>query len=464
MHSLSLKHIALFKGKNEVDMTQGKIVKLLFNFAFPLLLGNIFQQLYNTVDTWVVGNYVGKNAFSAVGTLNPIINTLLGFFIGFSNGAAVVISRYFGADNKEKVERTVHTFVTVTLIMCIVFTLLGILFTPFMLDLIKSPQSVRLEQEVYLTIYFAGVTGMLIYNMGSAILRAVGNSFYPFLFLVVSAIMNIVLDLVFVIVFHLGTSGVAYATIISQFISAILVVFILLTTKSSVKVKLSKLAIDKMILKDIFRIGLPAAIQMSITAFSNIFVQSYINYFGADCMGGWTAYSKIDQLLFLPMQSLALATQTFVAQNLGKSLTERTRRGVRMALIMSVVSTAICIVPVVVFAPDLVSFFIDSNELGVIEYGTLFLSMISPFYILCCVNQIYGGALRGAGHAEVSMIVMLSSFVFFRQIYLFVVANYISNTIVPISLGYPAGWLLCSFLMSIFYKMNFKDSKLLKAS
>mgnify|MGYP002521661066 FL=1 len=348
--------------------------------------------------------------------------------------------------------------------MCIVFTLLGILFTPFMLDLIKSPQSVRLEQEVYLTIYFAGVTGMLIYNMGSAILRAVGNSFYPFLFLVVSAIMNIVLDLVFVIVFHLGTSGVAYATIISQFISAILVVFILLTTKSSVKVKLSKLAIDKMILKDIFRIGLPAAIQMSITAFSNIFVQSYINYFGADCMGGWTAYSKIDQLLFLPMQSLALATQTFVAQNLGKSLTERTRRGVKMALIMSVVSTAICIVPVVVFAPDLVSFFIDSNELGVIEYGTLFLSMISPFYILCCVNQIYGGALRGAGHAEVSMIVMLSSFVFFRQIYLFVVANYISNTIVPISLGYPAGWLLCSFLMSIFYKMNFKDSKLLKAS
>jgi len=457
-----LKTRIISKSRTEVDMTQGDIVKLLINFAAPLLLGNIFQQLYNTVDTWVVGNYVGKNAFSAVGTLNPIINTLIGFFVGFSNGACVIISRHFGAGDINKVKKAVHTFVTVTLILCIVFTVLGVLFTPLMLNIIKSPEEVRSEQEIYLTIYFAGVAGLLIYNMGSAILRAVGNSVYPFLFLLASAILNTVLDLVFVIVFGMGTAGVAYATILAQFISAILVMIMLFRTPSSVRVNLKHLGIDKTILSGIFKIGLPAALQMSLTAFSNIFVQSYINYFGSDCMGGWSAYIKIDQLLFLPMQSLALATQTFVGQNLGGKLVERTKQGVRTALIMAMLCTACLIVPVVAFAPSLVQFFIDESELGVINYGTLFLRMISPFYILCCFNQIYGGALRGAGEARTSMIVMLGAFVFARQIYLYIFANFISNTIIPISLGYPFGWLLCSILMSIFYKKIFSTKRLLE--
>lgn len=452
----------LARGKTEVDMTRGGIVALLLNFAAPLLLGNIFQQLYNTVDTWVVGNYVGKNAFSAVGTLSPIINTIIGFFIGFSNGACVIISRHFGAGDKEKVQRSVHTFVAVTLILCVVFTILGIALTPLMLDLIKSPAEVRSEQYTYLSIYFAGVTGLLLYNMGSAILRAVGNSVYPFLFLVVSALLNTAMDLVFVIAFDMGTAGVAYATIAAQLVSAILVMAMLFKTDSSVRVRLKSLRIDRSILGGIFRIGLPAALQMSVTAFSNIFVQSYINFFGADCMGGWTAYSKIDQLLFLPMNSLSLATQTFVGQNLGRKLTDRTRRGVRTSLFMSMLCTAVLIIPVVAFAPSLVRFFIDESEAGVIHYGTLFLRMISPFYVMCCLNQIYGGALRGAGEAKVSMVIMLGSFVLFRQIYLFVVSNYVSNTVVAISLGYPFGWLLCSILMLVFYKRIFKDERLLK--
>lgn len=452
----------LARGKTEVDMTRGGIVALLLNFAAPLLLGNIFQQLYNTVDTWVVGNYVGKNAFSAVGTLSPIINTIIGFFIGFSNGACVIISRHFGAGDKEKVQRSVHTFVAVTLILCVVFTILGIALTPLMLDLIKSPAEVRSEQYTYLSIYFAGVTGLLLYNMGSAILRAVGNSVYPFLFLVVSALLNTAMDFVFVIAFDMGTAGVAYATIAAQLVSAILVMAMLFKTDSSVRVRLKSLHIDKSILGGIFRIGLPAALQMSVTAFSNIFVQSYINFFGSDCMGGWTAYSKIDQLLFLPMNSLSLATQTFVGQNLGRKLTDRTRRGVRTSLFMSMLCTAVLIIPVVAFAPSLVRFFIDESEAGVIHYGTLFLRMISPFYVMCCLNQIYGGALRGAGEAKVSMVIMLGSFVLFRQIYLFVVSNYVSNTVVAISLGYPFGWLLCSILMLVFYKRIFKDERLLK--
>lgn len=452
----------LARGKTEVDMTSGGIVALLLNFAAPLLLGNIFQQLYNTVDTWVVGNYVGKNAFSAVGTLSPIINTIIGFFIGFSNGACVIISRHFGAGDKEKVQRSVHTFVAVTLILCVVFTILGIALTPLMLDLIKSPAEVRSEQYTYLSIYFAGVTGLLLYNMGSAILRAVGNSVYPFLFLVVSALLNTAMDLVFVIAFDMGTAGVAYATIAAQLVSAILVMAMLFKTDSSVRVRLKSLRIDRKILGGILGIGLPAALQMSVTAFSNIFVQSYINFFGSDCMGGWTAYSKIDQLLFLPMNSLSLATQTFVGQNLGRKLTDRTRRGVRTSLMMSMLCTTALIIPVVAFAPSLVRFFIDESEAGVIHYGTLFLRMISPFYVMCCLNQIYGGALRGAGEAKVSMVIMLGSFVLFRQIYLFVVSNYVSNTVVAISLGYPFGWLLCSILMLVFYKRIFKDERLLK--
>lgn len=454
----------LHVSKTEVDMSQGEIISLLVNFAAPLLLGNIFQQLYNTVDTWVVGNYVGKNAFSAVGTLNPIINTLIGFFMGFSNGACVIIARYFGAGDKEKVSKSVHTFVAVTLILCVVFTVLGLLLTPYLLDMIQSPVEVRNEQYTYLSIYFAGVSGLLIYNMGSAILRAVGNSLIPFIFLVISALLNIVLDLVFVINFNLGTAGVAYATILSQMISAILVLILLVKTDSSVRLKLRKISIDFQILKNIIIVGLPSAIQMSVTAFSNIFVQSYINYFGADCMGGWTAYSKLDQLLFLPMQSLALATQTFVSQNLGRHFTDRAKKGVITALLSSIVCTIVLIVPVMVAAPMLVTFFIDDNETEVIRYGTMFLRMISPFYVACCFNQIFGGALRGAGKSTSSMIIMLGSFVLARQIYLYIVSNFISNTIIPIAMGYPFGWILCSILMLICYKISFTEKNLYKTN
>lgn len=444
----------------EVKMTEGNIFPLIINFAIPLLLGSLFQQLYNMVDTWVVGNFVGKNAFSAVGTLSPIINTLIGFFVGFSNGAGVVISRYFGAGDTDKVRSTVHTYVSITAILCVVFTILGIAMTPMMLRFVKSPAEVAVEQATYLRIYFAGCSGLLIYNMGSAILRAVGNSTMPFIFLVVSAVTNIILDLVFVIFFKLGVAGVAYATIIAQLLSAILVLVVLFRTKASVRLSLKHLEINRPILSQIFNVGLPAALQMTITAFSNIFVQSYINQFGADCMGGWTAYAKVDQIIFLPMQALALAVQTFVSQNLGSSNTDRARKGVNTSLLSAIVSTAILMMPVLVFAPAIVTFFIDGSESEVIRYGTQFLRTMTPFYVLCCFNQVLGGALRGSGNSKIPMVIMLCSFVFFRQIYLFIMSNYISNTIFWISMGYPAGWILCSSSMYIAYRIVFKESRL----
>ena len=437
------------KGKRDVDMTEGSIFRHLISFALPLLIGNLFQQLYNTVDTWVVGNYVSNEAFSAVGTVAPIINMLIGFFLGLSSGAGVVISQYYGAKRYDKVQDTVHTSIVLTLVLGVLFTAIGILMTPFMLRFMKTPQEVFPESSAYLTVYFSGVLGLMLYNMGSGILRAVGDSRRPFYFLVISAVLNIALDLVFVLAFRMGVRGVAYATIIAQGISAILVLGTLMRSDSCVKLRLRSLKIHWDMLGKIFKIGVPAAIQMAITSFSNVFVQSYINHFGADCMSGWTAYGKIDQLLFLPMQSLALASTTFVGQNLGRNQVERAKAGVRTALAMAAVSTVAAMVPVILFAPQLVSFFNSKPE--VIGYGTLLLRWISPFYVLCCVNQVYSGALRGAGNSRAPMIIMLCSFVAFRQIYLFVTANFISNTILPIALGYPAGWFVCSALTLLYY-------------
>ena len=438
------------KRRNDVNMTEGSSIRHLVVFAAPLLLGNIFQQLYNTVDTWVVGKYVSNEAFSAVGTVGPIINMLIGFFLGLSSGAGVVISQYYGAGKTEEVRKTVHTSIVMTLILGILFTGLGIALIPGMLALMNTPAEVIPESTAYLTIYFAGVMGLMLYNMGSGILRAVGDSTRPFYYLVVSAVINTVLDLVFVLRFDMGVAGVAWATIIAQAISAVLTLITLMRSDSCIRISLRALRLHLDMLGKIVRVGIPAALQMAVTSFSNVFVQSYINYFGADCMSGWTAYGKIDTLLMLPMQSLALASTTFVGQNLGIGKIDRAKRGVRIALALSLATAVLLMIPVLLFAPSLVAFF--NEKAAVIEYGTMFLRYISPFYVLCCFNQIYSGALRGAGNTRAPMIIMLASFVVFRQIYLFVLTHFITNTILPVSMGYPAGWLVCSLLTFLYYR------------
>lgn len=438
------------KRRNDVNMTEGSIIHHLVVFAAPLLLGNIFQQLYNTVDTWVVGKYVSNEAFSAVGTVGPIINMLIGFFLGLSSGAGVVISQYYGAGKTEEVRKTVHTSIVMTLILGILFTGLGIALIPGMLALMNTPAEVIPESTAYLTIYFAGVMGLMLYNMGSGILRAVGDSTRPFYYLVVSAVINTVLDLVFVLRFDMGVAGVAWATIIAQAISAVLTLITLIRSDSCIRLSWRALRLHFDMLGKIVRVGIPAALQMAVTSFSNVFVQSYINYFGADCMSGWTAYGKIDTLLMLPMQSLALASTTFVGQNLGIGKIDRAKRGVRIALALSLATAVLLMIPVLLFAPSLVAFF--NEKAAVIEYGTIFLRYISPFYVLCCFNQIYSGALRGAGNTRAPMIIMLASFVVFRQIYLFVLTHFITNTILPVSMGYPAGWLVCSLLTFLYYR------------
>ena len=444
-----LHHHARHHARYDVDMTQGSTTRHLVRFALPLLAGNLFQQLYNMVDTWVVGNFVSNEAFSAVGTVTPIINTLIGFFLGMSSGAGVVISQYYGAHRPEKVREAVHTAMLLTVIMGVVFTGVGIAMTPLMLELMKTPAEVAPDQTAYLTIYFAGIMGLLLYNMGSGILRAVGDSQRPFYFLLVSAGVNTALDLLFVLKFGMGVEGVAYATIIAQAVSAVLTIAVLIGYDGSVKLSLRDLRIHWRMLKKIVAVGIPAALQMAITAFSNVFVQGYINHFGADCMSGWTAYTKIDQLVILPVQSLSLASTTFVGQNLGVGNVERAKGGVRRALYLSFAVTAVLLVPVLTLAPDMTAFFNSKPE--VVSYGALLLRLLSPFYFFFCINQIYSGALRGSGNSQVPMFIMLGSFVVFRQIYLYVMAHYISNEIVPIALSYPAGWFVCSAVTLLYY-------------
>ncbi len=469
----SMRSVFQRKSAHEVNMTEGSILRHLLVFAFPLLIGNIFQQFYNLVDTWVVGNYVSNEAFAAVGSVSSIINVLIGFFGGLSTGAGAVISQYFGAKDEEHVKKAVHTSIVATLLLGIVFTALGILITPLMLRLMNTPDNVIELSSAYLTIYFAGILGLMIYNIGAGILRAVGDSRHPFYFLVVSAVINIVLDLVFVLVFDMEVEGVALATVIAQGVSAILVIITLMRTKSCVHLTLRDLRIDLPILSKIFKVGLPAGIQVSITAFSNVFVQSYINDFGADGMSAWTAYTKIDQLLLLPMQSIALSSTTFVAQNIGSKQIDRAKKGVKTALCIGILSTAILMIPVLIFAPQLIAFFNSKAE--VITIGTLFMRFTTPFYILCCYNQIYASALRGAGDSRAPMIILLSSFVVFRQIMLFLIAKllipYLATLtviteharMVITAMAYPIGWLMASLLLTLYYhRVGFSKGRILE--
>lgn len=452
-------------------MTVGGIAGNLILFALPLLAGNLFQQCYNLVDTWVIGQSNDNAAYAAVGSVGPIINTLIGFFTGLSTGAGVVISQHFGAGNDDRVRATVHTSMLMTLILCVITTAIGVIFTPNLVSImLQESKSENFDPEVYdsavtyLRIYFAGVSGLMIYNMCAGIMRAVGDSMRPFLYLAVSAVTNIILDLIFVFTLHWGAAGVAYATIISQFVSATIAMLTLIKTDSCIKLKFSNLKMDWKLLGLIIKVGFPAAMQLSLTAFSNVFVQSYIaGANGAQTvnLGAWTTYAKLDQFIFLPLQSLSLSVNTFVAQNLGIGDVKRAKRGTLIAYLMSTGITVLIIVVIMCFAPTLAGLF--NPDPDVVATATLLLHRLTPFYVFCCVNQIFAGALRGSGDSLAPMLTMLGSFVLFRQIYLFIMSNFISNELLHIGYGYPAGWVVCATATLIYFACcKFGSKKLIQ--
>ena len=436
------------------NMTEGSIVKQVTLFALPLMLGNIFQMLYNTVDSIVVGNFVGTEALAAVGSTTMIVNMMVFFFNGFSTGASVVIANYFGARDMKALHKAIETTMAATFVLSVLFTVAGVAAVKPMLRFMATPEDVFGEATVYLQIYIGGISGLLVYNMGSGILRAVGDTMRPLYFLVLTSVLNILLDLLFVLGFHCGIEGVAWATIISQFISALLILILLTHSKDIYRLTWQDLKIDRAILGGIFAVGLPAGIQSVITAFSNVFVQSYVNFFGSSCMAGWSCYNKLDQFVMLPMQSMAMAATTFVSQNIGAGKESRADKGTLVTVSMSVGVTAVIVALLCVFAAPAVGLF--SPDEAVIEFGVLFIRANCFFLLFNCVNHVLAGALRGRGDSKGPMIIMLLAFVGIRQIYLFVVTHFIANTPFLVGFGYPVGWTSCCIIELTYFFLRWR--------
>ena len=434
--------------RRDADMTVGNIWLHMLQFSVPMAIGLLFQQLYNTVDTLVVGQFVGQQAQAAVGSTGPIINTIVGFCAGLATGASVVISQRYGAHDSEGLGKAVHTTIALTFFMSLIATGIGQLIITPMLRFMQTPEDVMESSHTYLSIYFAGVAGILFYNIGSGILRAVGDSRRPLIFLVVSALLNTALDLLFVLVFKMGVDGVAWATVLSQILSAALILLTLSREKGGYGIRWRQIRIDRESLRVILRLGLPSSIQSAITSFSNVFVQSYINAFGSACMAGYGVYNKIDAFALIPVQSISMSSTTFVGQNWGARQPRRAREGVRTATVMSLIATAVLGVLVFLLARPLMGFFSPEEE--VIGYGIRFIHIVTPFYVTICFNQIYAGALRGIGDATMPTVIMLISFVAFRQIYL-AVTKALGAGFLAVALAYPVGWILCSTLLVLRY-------------
>ncbi len=453
------KRLFLNRRHTEVDMTEGSILGHIIHFAIPVSLGYLFQQLYNMVDAWVVGRFVSNEAYAAVGSVGNIIGMLISFFGGLSVGTGVVISQLFGAGRQKDVNRAAHTALLASLFMGIVFTVLGIALTPALLRMMNTPQSVYADAQTYLMIYFAGLLGLMIYNIGSGILRAIGDSQRPFYFLAVCAVANIVLDLAFVLVIPMGVAGVALATILSQIVSAVLVIITLLRTDACVKLEFKKLRIHKDLLRRIVTIGIPSAINSTITSFSNIFVQSYINFFGDNFMSGWSTYLRYDSLLALPHVSISAAVTTFVGQNLGKGQVDRAKKSVNISLLLGSASSVVLIVPLVIFREPLAAFFNGKEE--VVFYASQLILYIIPSYVIAGGANVFVSALQGAGNTKVPTVIMLCCYVLTRQIYLFIISR-IWNIPLLIAMGYPICWILCTFATGIYYyKVKFKTKYLM---
>ena len=438
------------------DMTKGNILSQLIIFALPLLLGNIFQLLYNTVDTIVVGNYVGKEALAAVGSTTMITNMVVFFFNGFSIGASVVIGRNFGAKDFEKLHSSIETTMSMTLMLGAFFTVFGMLMVKPMLMLMATPEDVIPDATRYLRTYMAGISGLMIYNMASGILRAVGDTRRPLYFLMFCSALNIALDIFFVVVFRLGVIGVALATIISQFISAALVILLLIKTKDIYKLTIPDLRVDKAILLQIVRVGLPAAIQSTITAVSNTFVQSYVNFFGSSVMAGWSCYNKLDQFIFLPISSMSNAATTFVSQNMGARDIKRADKGTVVAVSVSFAVTFLVSLVLFIFADEANGIFTKDQE--VIGFGSMFIRANVWFLLANCINHTLAGAIRGRGDSKGPMFIMLFGFVLVRQVYLFLITKFYANTPLIVSRGYPVGWVTCCVIMLCYYYMHVRKT------
>lgn len=437
------------KGKKDgsVLMTEGVIWKQLVIFSIPLLIGNLFQQLYNTVDSIVVGQFIGSEALAAVGSSTPLINLIIGMFMGIAVGSGVIISQYYGAKSEDKMGWAVHTSIALSIIGGILLSVVGIVFSPSILRLMKTPPEVLDTSVLYFRIYFLGSLFNLLYNMGAGILQAVGDSRRPLIFLCISSVTNIVLDLLFVAGFHMGVDGVAWATIISQFVSAVLVMSALMRTKDIYRLELRKIKIDKRMMKRIFRLGIPSGIQQSIISLSNVVVQANVNIFGSTVMAGFGAYNKVDGFVVLPMQSFCMAATTFTGQNIGAGKPERIREGIKQGMIICVSVSALISLLLFFESERVLSIF--SSDPGVIHNGMITMRILVGFYAVLAVHQILMGVMRGAGKSMETMLISVGNMCVLRMIYIKLIIP-VFPSYESVLWCYPITW-ITTILMDIIY-------------
>ena len=440
------------KTHQAVDTTQGVIWKQLLAFFFPLLLGTFFQQLYNTVDTVVVGRFVGTTALAAVGSTSVIANLTVGIFTGLSSGAVVAIAQRYGARMDMEVYRSVHTAMLLSVVVGAFFTVVGYLLTPWALRAMDTTEEALPGAILYLRIYFLGMIPNVIYNMGTGVLRAVGDSKRPLFFLIAASLCNIVLDLVLVLVFHMGVLGVAIATVFSQVLSAVLVVLSLTAAAGETyHLSLRQLAFHAQPLKSIMVIGVPTALQSVMYSFSNIVIQASINSFGTDAVAAWTAYGKMDVLFWMTLTTMSQALTTFTGQNYGAGKYDRLRQGVRVSTAMTAGFTLVISIAMVLLARPILLIF--TSDPDVLEIGVTMVQFLAPCYITYILVELLPGAIRGAGKSMVPMLISVFGVCALRLLWLFTAVP-AHHTIETVEMSYPITWVITSLSLLIYYRFG----------
>nr|WP_294531991.1 MATE family efflux transporter [uncultured Pseudoflavonifractor sp.] len=430
-------------------MTSGSIWKRMILFALPLMLGNLFQQMYNTVDSLIVGRFVGSSALAAVSSSGSLIGMLIGLLSGISSGAGVIVARHFGAGDREGLHRTVHTIVAFGLAAGVVMTAVGVLLSPQILMWMGTPESVMAESVTYLRIYFCGSLAVMMYNVFVGILQAVGDGRHPLYYLIASSVVNLGLDLLFIQAFDAGVGGAALATVISQVVSALLCLIQLMRTKEDYRLELRSIRFERDILGQIVRVGLPSGVQNSIIAFANVIVQSNVNAFGEMAMAGYGAYAKIEGFGFLPINSFTLALTTFVGQNLGATQYERTKKGARFGILMTVTLAEAIGVLVFIFAPQLIALFDPTPE--VVAFGVGKARTAALFYCLLAYAHSMAAVLRGAGKAVIPMAIMIAIWCGVRVAFLSITIP-LTHSIQMVYWVYPLTWGISCVLFFLYYK------------
>lgn len=433
--------------KNQI--TEGVIWKQLLFFFFPILLGTFFQQLYNTIDTVIVGQFVGKEALASVGgSSSQIVSLIVGFFTGLSSGASVTIAQFFGAKDQKATNQGLHTAYAISIIGGLILTILGCVFAPFMLSLMNTPAELMQDSTTYLRIYFSGIIFVFIYNMGSSILRATGDSKRPLYYLMICCVINILLDTVFVLVFHLGVAGVAIATFIAQAVSAVLVTRKLIKSQGILKLSFSRIRLHGAMLKKQLKLGLPTGFESILFAITNIANLAAINTFGTDTVAAWSAYGKIDAIFWMVSTAFGISITTFVGQNYGAGKFDRVQKSTRTCLLIDLAVSSVLAVLLITTRFYLFRLFTADDT--VIQIGTNMLVLIAPWYIVYIFIEILAGSLRGTGDVIVPVIITLVGICALRILWLAGVLS-ISPSIPAILFSYPVTWVLTALAFILYY-------------